>query len=73
MCDTVHNSFNSEDINTPREFRQLVGPALCPPLALAEAEDECLCPIDVAGILTAAGIDYECEHSMYYTIHHPPT
>ena len=71
MCDAVFNEFNGVEYTTPRQFRTLVGPLLCPPCEMPEHEDECLCPVDVSFALTHAGIIYTCEYGMCYTISHP--
>lgn len=73
MCsaNSIYNSATEQDIETPRQLRELVGLALCPPCLDATDEDGCLCPVDVAGVLSAAGIDFEGEDGLGFTIHHP--
>lgn len=75
MCsaNSIYNLATDQDIETPRQLRALVGPVLCPPCEDPEDEDCCLCPVDVAGVLTAAGIDYEGEAWLGFTISHPLT
>jgi len=71
MCsaNTIYNSATDQEIETPRQLRALVGSALCPLCADEEDEDACLCPLDVEGILVAAGIDYEGEEGLGFTIY----
>lgn len=73
MCsaNTIYNAATGEEIETPRQLRELVGSALCPPCADATDEDCCLCSVEVAFVLAAAGIDFEGEDGLGFTIHHP--
>ena len=61
MCSaqTVYDSGTDREYGTPRELRKLVGSVFLPACEDPDDEDCCLCPVDVAGILTAACFDYE--------------
>jgi hypothetical protein len=72
MCsfNSIFNAATGHDIETPRQLRELVGIAHLPPCQDPEDEDFCLCSVDVADVLDAAGIAWEADEGLGFVINH---